>query len=84
VTLSDLYLAFPHAFAAPSLEAVLSLMITGILLIASFCLLAFWIYRKYAIGRDDMGKKEDDIFLYSDRSVTWGDNGDELSFRRRM
>ncbi len=84
MTLSDLHLAFPHAFAATSLAAVLSLMITGILLITSFCLLAFWIYRKYAIGRDDMGKKEDDNFSYSDRSVTWADNGDDVSFRRRM
>jgi hypothetical protein len=75
-------LVFSHAFAAPSLQALLSQMITSVLLIASLFVLAGWIYRKHAMRRDHMGKKEDDFG--SDRNASWADTGDELSFRRRM
>jgi hypothetical protein len=54
------------------------------LLISSLCAFAFWIYRKYAVRRDHMGKKEDYEFG-SDRMSSWSDApADEHSFRRRM
>jgi hypothetical protein len=58
-------------------------MIISILLIASVFVVAICIYRKHA-ARDHMGKKEDDDFSGSERNAVWADNGDELSFRRRM
>jgi hypothetical protein len=59
-------------------------MITSVLLIAFLFVLAGWIYRKHAMRRDHMGKKEDDAYSGSDRNASWADAGDELSFRRRM
>jgi hypothetical protein len=59
-------------------------MIISILLIASVCVVAICIYRKHAARRDHMGKKEDDDSSGSERNAAWADNGDELSFRRRM
>jgi hypothetical protein len=59
-------------------------MIANVLIITSFFALAVYIFRKYAMRRDDMGKKEDDGTFESQQKVSWFDVGDDQSFRRRM
>lgn len=59
-------------------------MIANVLIVVSFFALAAWIFRKYAMRQDDMGKKEDDDTFESQQRGSWFDVGDDQSFRRRM
>jgi hypothetical protein len=58
-------------------------MIASIFLGISLLALALWLYRKYAMRRDHMGKKDDEAFFSRD-TISSFYTGDEHSFRRRM